>query len=255
MDSRNLAEGAARYNAVILASPARRAWRIYRRGLRVRAAETTARAGAEHFPVPAIALRHRRSDALLRMLDVVLAVLALLVLGPLMVFIAVAVAVSSRGPILFRQTRYGLGGRPFTILKFRTMRCQENGGHVQQARRDDPRVTRVGRLLRQLSLDELPQLINVVAGAMSLVGPRPHALAHDWAFSRAVPAYGYRFGVRPGITGLAQIHGMRGEVSSSTQIRNRVLYDVLYVRRRGVLLYCRVLLATIALVCFQDEAY
>lgn len=214
-----------------------------------------ARAKLERFPVPAHALRARRSDAVLRAMDVTLALLALGLLSPVLLAIAGAVAASSPGPVLFRQTRYGFGGRPFTILKFRTMICQENGRLVQQARRDDPRVTKVGRLLRKLSLDELPQLFNVVAGGMSLVGPRPHAVAHDQAFSRVVCAYGYRFGVRPGITGLAQIRGLRGEISNNDQIRRRVLHDVLYVRRRGVLLYCRVLLATAALVCFQDEAY
>jgi lipopolysaccharide/colanic/teichoic acid biosynthesis glycosyltransferase len=165
-----------------------------------------------------------------RSLDVAIAVALLLVLMPLLLAIAVIVRLDGSGPALFRQRRGGLGGAPFVIYKFRTMRVVEDGAAVRQASRNDVRCTAVGRILRRLSLDELPQLINVLKGEMSLVGPRPHALAHDSRFQREHPLYSYRFMVRPGITGLAQVSGWRGEARRPAEIARRLEKDLEYVR-------------------------
>lgn len=259
MESGNSADAAPPNAAMSLSARPDQAgrWAAARRSLRLagfaRVAMRTPEVGS--FPVPVSALRARPDDGLLRALDVCIAGLAVLLLAPLLALIAAGVRVSSPGPVLFRQTRYGRYGKPFTILKFRTMTCLEDGEHVRQACRNDARVTSFGRILRKLSLDELPQLFNVLAGSMSLVGPRPHAIAHDRRFSRVVNGYGARFAVRPGITGLAQVRGLRGEIFTDEQIRQRVLTDILYVRRRSAGLYCRVLAATAALVFFQAEAY
>lgn len=234
---------------------ARRTLRLHGARLRTSGRATAAVRETESFPVPKAALRDVPQDQLLRVLDVVGAAMAVLLLAPVLGLIALGVRLSSPGPILFRQTRFGRLGRPFTILKFRTMTCMEDGPQVRQACRDDPRVTPFGAVLRKLSLDELPQLFNVLGGSMSLVGPRPHPISLDWSFSRTLPVYGYRFAIRPGITGLAQVRGLRGEIFSDEQIRLRVLNDAVYVRRRSVLLYLQVLLATVALVFFQREAY
>jgi lipopolysaccharide/colanic/teichoic acid biosynthesis glycosyltransferase len=163
-------------------------------------------------------------------LDIAIAVALLLLLAPLLLAIAVIVRLDGAGPALFRQRRGGLGGAPFVIYKFRTMRVVEDGGEIRQASRNDVRCTAVGRVLRRLSLDELPQLFNVLKGEMSLVGPRPHALAHDAQFQRDLPLYSHRFLVRPGITGLAQVCGWRGEALEPDHIAHRLEKDLEYVR-------------------------
>src|SRR4051812_22591799 len=140
-----------------------------------------------------------------------LAALGLFVLSPVLVLVALAIRLDSTGPALFRQTRTGLNGKPFRIYKFRTMTVQEDGATIQQVTRNDPRVTRIGHWLRSTSIDDLPQLLNVIRGEMALVGPRPHALAHDEYYGRAIPAYVRRFAVKPGITGWAQVNGLCGE--------------------------------------------
>ncbi|WP_209437070.1 sugar transferase, partial [Methylobacterium variabile] len=160
--------------------------------------------------LPAIAPRRGAGLALKRALDVAAAAAGLVLLLPVLLAIAVLIKLDSPGPVLFRQSRIGLGNRPFRVWKFRTMTCCENGPVIPQARRDDPRVTRVGRVLRRTSLDELPQLVNVLLGSMSLVGPRPHAVAHDAQFAGIVARYAERHAVRPGITGWAQVRGWRG---------------------------------------------
>lgn len=165
-----------------------------------------------------------------RLLDVTVALALLVLLLPVLLTIAFVVRLDDGGPALFRQRRGGLGGAPFVIYKFRTMRVVEDGGVVRQACRNDARCTAVGRILRRLSLDELPQLINVLKGEMSLVGPRPHALAHDAQFQRDLPLYSHRFLVRPGITGLAQVCGWRGEAQTSADIAGRLEKDLEYVR-------------------------
>jgi Undecaprenyl-phosphate glucose phosphotransferase len=168
-----------------------------------------------------------------RIEDVVLAVLCLLVVLPLMVAIAVAIKLDSRGPVLFRQKRLGANNLPFNVLKFRSMYVEQTDplGH-QLTRAGDPRITRVGKFLRMTSLDELPQLINVLSGEMSLVGPRPHALAASAAgiaYARAISEYPIRHRVKPGITGWAQVNGWRGETTTIEQIRRRVEHDLYYV--------------------------
>ena len=164
-----------------------------------------------------------------RALDVGLSAGFLLVASPLMLLIALLVHLGGGGPVLFRQTRGGLGGRTFEILKFRTMRASPPGEPVRHASRDDHRVTPIGAFLRRTSLDELPQLINVLRGDMSLVGPRPHAVSHDLYYLNLVSDYAVRSMVRPGLTGLAQVSGLRGEVRSLNDMTNRVRMDVEYI--------------------------
>jgi putative colanic acid biosynthesis UDP-glucose lipid carrier transferase len=168
------------------------------------------------------------SAACKRAMDVILAGAAVLVLLPALLMIALAVVLESRGPVLFRQRRTGRDGKVFTILKFRSMTVTEDGDKIAHASKNDKRVTRVGAFIRATSLDELPQLLNVVMGDMSLVGPRPHALAHDNHYGALLPRYADRFAVRPGLTGLAQILGLRGEIHQLSCMARRVDADVEY---------------------------
>jgi Undecaprenyl-phosphate glucose phosphotransferase len=163
-----------------------------------------------------------------RLFDVVFATAALIALAPLLVVTALAIKLDSAGPVIFRQRRNGFNGRPFWILKFRTMNVLEDGPDIEQARRSDRRVTRIGRILRRASIDELPQLFNVIRGEMSLVGPRPHALAHDGKYSGLIAEYAFRHHVKPGITGWAQIKGYRGETTVG-QMQKRVDLDLWYI--------------------------
>ena len=191
-----------------------------------------------------------------RALDVVVAALALLLFLPLLLLIAAAIRAESPGEVLFRQTRTGLRGRRFTILKFRTMRAAAaREADVQQASRGDPRVTRVGRVLRKLSLDELPQLINVLQGEMSLVGPRPHALSHDAAWADRVPGYANRFKVKPGLTGLAQVRGLRGEIHNEESLRRRIAADIEYIETWSLAGDLKLLALTAPKVLFDPCAY
>jgi putative colanic acid biosysnthesis UDP-glucose lipid carrier transferase len=164
-----------------------------------------------------------------RAFDIIVAGLALIAFLPLLVLIGTAIWMESEGPILFRQQRTGLNGRPFRIYKFRTMTVTEDGDGVKQAVRGDARVTPLGALLRRLSLDELPQLLNVLKGEMSIVGPRPHALTHDIQWSRRVPGYAGRFRARPGLTGQAQVLGFRGEVANDEGLVHRIDADNAYI--------------------------
>src|SRR6185312_3136823 len=152
--------------------------------------------------------------SLKRALDLLIAVPVLILLAPLLAVISLFIRLDSTGPVLFRQTRLGLGGKPFDIVKFRTMTVLENGACIRQATRNDARVTRFGRFLRALSLDELPQLFNVIHGEMSIIGPRPHARAHDEMFAKLIDCYPLRQNMKPGITGWAQVHGLRGETAT-----------------------------------------
>lgn len=163
-----------------------------------------------------------------RVLDIVISSIALVVLAPFLVLIALAVRLDTPGPAIFRQERGGYRGKPFRIWKFRTMIVQENRG-VVQARRNDARITELGAFLRRSSLDELPQLFNVLIGDMSIVGPRPHALEHDDMFEKVDPRYRTRFKARPGVTGLAQVSGCRGPTETDERIRARTAYDIEYV--------------------------
>jgi putative colanic acid biosynthesis UDP-glucose lipid carrier transferase len=190
-----------------------------------------------------------------RLMDVVIATLALIVLMPLLLGIAWAVRRSSPGPVLFQQRRYGLDGREILVYKFRTMRVTENGDRVTQASRNDTRVTPVGRHLRRWSLDELPQLINVLQGTMSIVGPRPHAVAHNEEYRKLIKRYMVRHKVLPGITGLAQVRGCRGETAKVEEMEQRVLYDLEYMRRWSPMLDLEIILATAIAVVRTDRAY
>ncbi|AWN35447.1 undecaprenyl-phosphate glucose phosphotransferase [Methylobacterium radiodurans] len=189
-----------------------------------------------------------------RTLDVLLAAVALVLLSPLLVLVAAAVRLESPGPALFRQTRIGFSGRRFQIYKFRSMRVQDDGPVIRQATRDDRRVTRIGRLLRRTSIDELPQLLNVLRGDMSLVGPRPHALAHDDQYTRVIAPYAYRHHVKPGITGLAQVNKCRGETETVDKMARRVSYDIQYINRWSIWLDLRIILLT-AVQVFKHDAY
>ena len=180
-----------------------------------------------------------------RTLDITVALLLLLFLMPMLLAIAIIVRLDGGGPALFRQRRGGLRGEPFVIYKFRTMRVFEDDGAVRQASKNDVRCTAVGRVLRRLSLDELPQLVNVLKGEMSLVGPRPHALAHDAQFQRPLPLYSHRFLVRPGITGLAQVSGWRGELCAPEDVVHRLEKDIEYVRTWSFWKDIKILCATL----------
>ncbi len=190
-----------------------------------------------------------------RAIDLGVAIPALLLLAPLMAAIALWVVLDSRGPVLFRQRRLGLGGQPFRILKFRTMTVLEDGEIVTQAHKNDARVTRAGSFLRRTSLDELPQLINVIKGEMSLVGPRPHAIAHDKYFAALIANYELRSRVKPGITGWAQVNGFRGETLTTEAIRQRVTLDLWYARHWHPVLDLKILLRTARVVLQQESAY
>lgn len=159
--------------------------------------------------------------------------------------IAAAIRLESGGPALFRQARGGILGRPFTVLKFRTMTTADNGDQIVQASRGDRRITGLGAVLRRLSLDELPQLINVLRGEMSIVGPRPHALAHDRHYQSLIPDYRRRFAVKPGITGLAQVRGYRGETSTVGDMADRVACDLEYVARWTLMLDLQIIVRTL----------
>jgi lipopolysaccharide/colanic/teichoic acid biosynthesis glycosyltransferase len=159
--------------------------------------------------------------------------------------VAALIRLDSPGPVLFRQRRYGFNQQAFRIFKFRTMTATDDGAVIVQARRDDPRVTRIGRILRRYNLDELPQLLNVLAGQMSLVGPRPHALAHDREFERKIALYARRHNVKPGITGWAQVHGLRGETDTDDKMAKRVAYDHWYIDNWSIWLDIAILLRTV----------
>ena len=167
--------------------------------------------------------------ALKRGFDFIAALVILLITGPLLLLVAAAVRLDTPGPILFRQRRYGFNQEAFRIFKFRTMTTTDDGDVIVQAKQNDPRVTRIGRVLRRYNIDELPQLLNVVAGQMSLVGPRPHALAHDQQFERKIALYARRHNVRPGITGWAQVNGLRGETDTDDKMAKRVAFDHWYI--------------------------
>ncbi|MGC9387018.1 MAG: undecaprenyl-phosphate glucose phosphotransferase [Hydrogenovibrio sp.] len=179
------------------------------------------------------ALTHPFAQFIKRVEDVVISVVALVVFAPLMLVLAFAVKVSSQGPVLFKQRRYGLNGREISVYKFRTMycdACEDNPADLVQVRKRDPRVTPIGHILRRSSLDELPQFFNVIQGKMSVVGPRPHAVAQNEVYRKLVPKYMQRYLVKPGITGWAQVNGWRGETDSLDKMCKRVEFDLHYVR-------------------------
>jgi len=190
-----------------------------------------------------------------RAMDIVLASIFLVVLSPVMAAIAVAIKLTSPGPVFFRQRRYGLDGREIRVWKFRTMTVCEDGQRVTQAQRSDPRVTPVGAFLRRTSLDELPQLFNVLKGDMSLVGPRPHATAHNEEYRRLIQGYMLRHKVRPGMTGLAQVHGCRGETETVDKMARRVEWDLRYIREWSLWMDIKILFQTFWVVLRGQNAY
>ena len=189
-----------------------------------------------------------------RGLDILIATLGLIMLAPLMVLVAVLIKIESRGPVLFLQMRNGFNGRPFRICKFRTMFVLEDGPVVRQATKNDPRVTHLGRLLRRTNIDELPQLLNVITGDMSLVGPRPHASAHNSEYEKIIANYAYRYHVKPGLTGWAQVNGLRGETQTVDLMARRVEFDLWYINNWNLWLDFKILLRTL-LVGLQPTAY
>jgi putative colanic acid biosynthesis UDP-glucose lipid carrier transferase len=193
--------------------------------------------------------------AIKRFTDLVGAGCALIILSPLLAVVVIAIKLDSSGPVFFRQQRCGFNGRSFSIYKFRTMRVLEDGPLVIQARQVDSRVTRVGKWLRRTSIDELPQLLNVLDGSMSLVGPRPHAISHDGQFDKVVRNYAFRRRVKPGLTGWAQIHGCRGPTPTAASIERRVEYDLWYIDNWSARLDLSILVQTPIEVLRARNAY
>jgi putative colanic acid biosynthesis UDP-glucose lipid carrier transferase len=190
-----------------------------------------------------------------RLTDIVLSLVILLLLLPLLAMIAVLVKWTSPGPIIFKQRRYGLDGREIAVYKFRSMRVTEDGPTIRQASKTDDRITPIGAILRRSSLDELPQLINVLQGRMSLVGPRPHAVAHNEEYRKLIKGYMVRHKVLPGITGLAQVNGCRGETAKLEEMEARVNYDLDYLRHWSPMLDIKIILLTVVRVFRDDKAY
>ncbi|AXL50329.1 undecaprenyl-phosphate glucose phosphotransferase [Paraburkholderia caffeinilytica] len=201
-------------------------------------------------PLPARAMVQKE------IFDRLFAALALLALTPLLVVIAIAVKCSSRGPVFFKQYRKGADGQVFRIYKFRTMRAHaEKAGVVTQATKGDPRITRVGAILRRTSLDELPQFFNVLRGEMSVVGPRPHAIEHDELYQKVVDGYIHRYRIKPGITGWAQVNGFRGETDRIEKMQKRVEHDLYYLCNWSFALDLRIVAATVAKGFINLNAY
>jgi putative colanic acid biosynthesis UDP-glucose lipid carrier transferase len=214
---------------------------------------------SEFLGVPLISLCetpfHGHRGVSKRLTDLVLACAILLPAAPVMLIIAMLIRLSSPGPAIFKQRRYGLDGQEIIVYKFRTMTVTEDGHSIRQATQHDPRITPLGRLLRRSSLDELPQLLNVLQGRMSLVGPRPHAVAHNELYRKLIKGYMIRHKVAPGMTGLAQVHGMRGETQTLEQMEARLKYDLDYLRNWSPLLDLKILVKTLLIVARGDKAY
>lgn len=177
--------------------------------------------------------------------DLILGSIIFLITLPLMLLIAIAVKFGSKGPVLFKQRRYGLNGEVIQVLKFRTMRTMDDGAVVVQASKDDPRITSLGRILRRTSLDELPQFWNVLQGTMSIVGPRPHAIAHNEEYRQLIEGYMLRHKVKPGITGWAQVNGLRGETETLNKMKSRIDYDLYYINHWSIWFDLKIIFMTI----------
>lgn len=195
------------------------------------------------------------TSILKRIVDICVSGTAILFLLPALLLIALLIKVDSAGPVLFRQRRTGLNGRIFSIYKFRSMTVAEDGDKVVQAKQNDQRVTNVGRLLRRTSLDEIPQLLNILLGDMSLVGPRPHARAHDDEFVKTVQKYNDRFRAKPGLTGLAQVRGYRGEIVTRDDIEKRIEYDNEYIENWSIGMDITTIVMTVPCLFGHKNAY
>jgi len=187
--------------------------------------------------------------------DVVLSVLILALILPLLLIIAVAVKLTSPGPVIFKQRRYGLDGREIIVYKFRSMTVTEDGPTIQQARKGDARITPLGRFLRKTSLDEFPQFFNVLQGRMSIVGPRPHAVAHNELYRKLIKGYMLRHKVKPGITGWAQVNGFRGETETLEKMSGRIEFDLEYLRNWSLRLDLYIIAKTAWVIFFRKDAY
>lgn len=193
--------------------------------------------------------------AVKRAFDLAAAIAGIVLLMPVLVTCGILVKLSSKGPVFFRQKRYGLDGKEIWVWKFRSMRTLDNGSSVKQATKDDPRVTPVGAILRRTSLDELPQLFNVIEGTMSLVGPRPHANTHNEHYRKLIRGYMLRHKVKPGITGLAQVEGFRGETETLDKMQKRIECDHRYIQQWSLWLDIKIILRTFLVVFRQQNAY
>lgn len=187
--------------------------------------------------------------------DIVISILILILISPLLALIALAVKTSSPGPVIFKQRRYGLNGEEIMVYKFRSMTVCEDGGEIKQAQKNDKRVTPIGAFLRKTSLDELPQFINVLQGRMSIVGPRPHAVAHNEMYRKLIKGYMIRHKVKPGITGWAQVNGLRGETETLDKMQARIEYDLDYLRHWSLTLDIKIILMTVGVVFKDQYAY
>jgi putative colanic acid biosynthesis UDP-glucose lipid carrier transferase len=206
-------------------------------------------------PANANAEPKAHSAAAKRALDLAIAIPMLVLLAPFLALVGLLIKLDSRGPVFFRQTRLGLNAKPFGIFKFRSMRVMENGDTVTQAKANDDRVTRIGKFLRKTSIDELPQLLNVISGEMSIIGPRPHARAHDLFYMTVIENYELRQAVKPGITGWAQVNGHRGETPTFADMQARVDHDVWYAKHLNLLLDLKILAVTPFAVLGGKNAY
>ncbi|MEJ6006671.1 undecaprenyl-phosphate glucose phosphotransferase [Paucibacter sp. AS339] len=195
------------------------------------------------------------NDLVKRISDIVLASLILILISPILLLIAIGVKHSSPGPVIFKQRRNGLDGEEIIVYKFRSMKTQDNGSVVKQATKDDARITKFGAFIRRTSLDELPQFINVLQGRMSIVGPRPHAVAHNEEYRKLIKAYMVRHKVKPGITGWAQVNGLRGETDTIDKMKARVEYDLEYLRNWSLALDLQIIVRTARLMLFDRNAY
>ena len=190
-----------------------------------------------------------------RISDVVLSIVILLLVSPVLLAAAIAVKLSSPGPVIFRQRRYGLDSEEILVYKFRSMTVTEDGPVVTQAQKGDNRITPVGGFLRKTSLDELPQFLNVLQGRMSIVGPRPHAIAHNEMYRKLIKGYMVRHKVKPGITGWAQVNGYRGETETLDKMQGRIDYDLDYLRNWSLRLDLLIIYKTIRVVIGDQKAY
>jgi exopolysaccharide biosynthesis polyprenyl glycosylphosphotransferase len=190
-----------------------------------------------------------------RLFDLLAAGSGLALLTPLLLVVMALIKLDSTGPVFFLQRRYGFNQREFRIVKFRTMTTLDDGDEIRQAVRGDPRITRIGRWLRRWNIDEIPQLFNVLAGDMTLVGPRPHALTHNHDYERKISLYARRHNVKPGITGWAQIHGFRGETNTDDKMRLRVEHDLYYIDNWSLWLDLRILIQTVLSPAAYRNAY
>jgi putative colanic acid biosysnthesis UDP-glucose lipid carrier transferase len=195
------------------------------------------------------------SGVVKRLSDIILSIVILLLISPILLIVAAAIKWGSPGPIIFRQRRYGLDGKEIVVYKFRSMTVTEDGGAISQAKKNDSRITPLGAFLRKTSLDELPQFFNVLQGQMSIVGPRPHAVAHNEMYRKLIKGYMVRHKVKPGITGWAQVNGYRGETETLDKMQGRIDYDLDYLRNWSLSLDLYIIFKTIRLVIGDQKAY